>query len=128
MSPQKFVVRLLDAAGTLLAWATVYATAKPQARPAASCPFMAPSNTTFVIEQDGLASQISVHWCELDVARKQNLMEPVPVQALQVFTFAWIEPVWLVAGTRDVPLPQVTVRAPVKIGVPTGALGVVAPA
>jgi hypothetical protein len=79
-------------------------------------------NTQFVIEQDGLANQISVHWCDLDLARVTPLMEPVPVKALQVFTFAWIEPVWLVSGMKDVPLPQVTVRAPVKIGVPTGAL------
>jgi hypothetical protein len=122
VSPQKFVVRLLDAAGTLLAWAQVYATAKPQARPSASCPFVAMGNTQFVIEQDGLANQISVHWCDLDLARVTPLMEPVPVKALQVFTFAWIEPVWLVSGMKDVPLPQVTVRAPVKIGVPTGAL------
>jgi hypothetical protein len=128
MSPQKFVARLLDEAGTLLAWAQVYATAKPQARPAASCPIMAPGNTTFVIEQDGLAERISIHWCDLDVARVQNLLEPVPVQALQVFTFAWIEPVWLVAGSRDVPLPSVTVRAPVAIGVPAGALAAAAAA
>jgi hypothetical protein len=105
-----------------LAWAEVHAIATPQARPSASCPFKAPGNTTFVIEQDGLASQLSVHWCDLDLARVTPLMEPVPVKALQVFTFAWIEPVWLVSGMRDVPLPQVTVRAPVKIGVPSGAL------
>jgi hypothetical protein len=122
----KFVVRLLDDAGTLLAWATVHATAKPQARPAASCPFWAPANTMFVIEQDGLASRISVHWCDLDVARVQALVESVPVAVGQVFSFAWIEPVWLVAGMRDVPLPQVTVRAPVKIGVPNGSLSCVA--
>jgi hypothetical protein len=122
MGPQKFVVRLLDPAGVLLAWAEVHAIATPQARPSASCPFKATGNTQFVIEQDGLASQISVHWCDLDLARVTSLMEPVPVKALQVFTFAWIEPVWLVSGMRDVPLPQVTVRAPVKIGVPSGAL------
>lgn len=122
MTPQKFVVRLLDAAGTLLSWAEVYASPKPQARPAASCPFWAAGNTTFVIEQDGLAIRLSVHWCDLDVARVQDLIEPVPVQAGQVFTFAWLEPVWLVAGMRDVPLPPVTVRASVAVGVPTGAL------
>jgi hypothetical protein len=122
MGPQKFVVRLLDAEGALLSWSTVYAVPKPQQRPAASCPFVSPTNTTFVIECEGIASQISVHWCDLDVARKQQLLEPVPVQALQVFTFAWIEPVWLVAGMRDVQLPAVTVRAPVAIGVSTGSL------
>lgn len=122
---QKFVVRLLDAAGALLAWAEVHATAKPQARPAASCPFVSATHTLFAIEQSGLASQISVHWCDLDVARVQAIVEPVPVQAGQAFTFAWIEPVWLVAGMRNVPLPAVTVRAPVSVLVPVGAMGAV---
>ena len=117
----KFVVRLLDAAGGLLAWATVYGTARPQDR-AGSCPFFAPGPTSFVIEREGLASQISVHWCDLDVARKQVLIEEVPVSPGQVFSFAWIEPVWLVAGMRDVPLPAVTVRAPVEVAVPVGSL------
>lgn len=124
MPPQKFVVRLLDAAGALLAWATVYATAQPQPKPSASCLFMAPGPTKFVIEQDGIASQISVHWTELDVARVQEL-DPVDVTALQVFTFVWLQPVWLVAGMRNVPLPAVTVRAPVAIVVPTGNLAAV---
>ena len=119
---QKFVVRLLDDAGVLLAWATVHATARPQDR-AGSCPFFAPA-TSFVIERDGVASRISVHWCDLDVARVQNIVES-PVSVGQVFAFNWIEPVWLVPGMRDVPLPQVTVRAPVVIGVPMGTLAAV---
>jgi hypothetical protein len=124
MGPQKFVVRLLDAAGALLAWATVYATAKPQST-AASCPFWSATNTSFVIEQDGLASRLSVHWCDLDVARQQVLVEPVLVTAGQVYTFAWLEPVWLVPGMRDVPLPPVTVRAPVVLKPPVGSLAAV---
>ena len=121
MPPQKFVVRLLDAAGALLAWATVYARPSPQPAPAASCPFLAPGPTTFVIESDGLAVALSIHWCDLDVARLQ-MLDPVQVQAGQVFAFAWLEPLWLVAGMRDVPLPPVTVRAPVAITVPLGQL------
>lgn len=122
MGPQKFVVRLLDDAGTLLSWAEVYASPKPQARPAASCPFFAAVPTLFRIDQSGVASRISVHWCDLDVARVQYVLEPVAVEVGQVLSFSWIEPVWLVPGSRDVPLPPVTVRAPVAIGVPTGAL------
>lgn len=119
----KFVVRLLDEAGALLAWASVYATARPQDR-AGSCPFFAPT-TSFVIERDGLASRISVHWCDLDVARVQVLVEATPVSVGQVFAFNWIEPVWLVPGMRDVPLPPVTVRAPVAVSVPVGTLAAV---
>jgi hypothetical protein len=121
MAREKFVVRLLDDAGALLAWAEVYASPKPQER-GASCPFWAPSPTSFVIEQDGLASRISVHWCDLDVARVQALMASVSVRVGQVFAFAWAEPIWLVPGMRDVPLPGVTIRQSVTVGPPTGFL------
>lgn len=118
----KFVVRLLTADGALLAWAEVHATATPQSR-GASCPFLAPGGVTlFPIEADGLATQISVHWCDLDVARMQRLVEPLKVESGQQARFAWMEPVWLVPGMRDVPLPAVTVRAPVAVAVPMGRI------
>jgi hypothetical protein len=117
----RFIVRLLDSAGTLLSWVEVYAASKVQER-AGSCPFWPIAPTQFVIDQDGLASQISVHWADLDVARVCAPLEAVPVKAGEVFTYTWIEPVWLVPGMRDVPLPQVTVNKPVVIGVPVGAL------
>jgi hypothetical protein len=119
----RFIVRLLDEGGTLLAWAEVHATAKPQSPRGASCPFFA-MPTQFVIEHEGIASQISVHWADLDVARQQALMNPTRVQIGQVFTFSWLEPIWLVAGMRDVQLPGVTVRGPVSVGIPTGGIGV----
>lgn len=118
---QKFVVRLLTAEDVLLAWAEVYATARPQDR-GGSCPFWAPGPTPLLIEVDGLATKISVHWCDLDVARVQALLEPLTVTAGQQASFAWIEPVWLVPGMRDVPLPGVTVHAPVSVRVPTGSV------
>lgn len=121
MAREKFVVRLLDADAQLLAWAEVYAEPKPQER-GASCPFWPSGNTLFAIEQAGVATELTVHWCDLDVARRSPLLEPVAVQPGQVFTFAWMEPVWLVPGTRDVPLPAVTIRQPVSISPPTGSL------
>ena len=120
----RFIVRLLDADGVLLSWAEVQATARPQ-RTAGSCPFFASSTTQFVIEQAGTATRLSIHWADLDVARVQNLMEPVAVSVGQVCNFAWIEPVWLVPGMREVPLPAVTVRAPVDVRVPVGALSAI---
>jgi hypothetical protein len=121
VAPEKFVVRLLDAAGELLAWAPVYASARPHPR-GASCPLKPQGPTTFVIERDGIAAQVSVHWCHYDVARVQAIAEPVAVTAGQVFTFMWIEPVWLVPGMRDVPLPAVTERGPVLVGPPAGGM------
>jgi hypothetical protein len=124
---QKFVVRLLDAQGELLAWAEVWAEPAPQAR-GASCPFWPKVRQTVLpVERDGLATEISVHWCELDVARRQQLLEPMPVTAGQAGTFHWLEPVWLVPGMRDVPLPAVTERASVTITVPTGVLTALSP-
>lgn len=120
----KFIVRLLDADQQLLAWAEVLATAKPQGRPR-STPFKATGPTLFAIERDGQATSLSVHWADLDVARQSQLMTPTRVQVGQVLRFDWIEPVWMVKGAEsDVPLPPVTVRGAVKIGVPVGGMGV----
>jgi hypothetical protein len=122
---QRFIVRLLTAAGDLLSWAEVHAQAKPQGRPR-STPFVALGPSTFVIERDGLASQLTVHWADLDVARATPLMQATPVQVGQVLRFDWIEPVWMVEGSKvDVPLPSVTVRRAVQIAPPTGNLGAV---
>jgi hypothetical protein len=121
MTREKFVVRLLDAQDALLAWAEVSAEPKPQER-GASCPLYAATPSQFLIEQDGTATRLSVHWCDLDVARVQHLLEPVTVKQGQVFTLSWLEPVWLVPGMRDVPLPAVTVRQSVTVVPPTGSL------
>jgi hypothetical protein len=121
MAREKFVVRLLDAEANLLAWAEVAADPKPQRR-MASCPYWPVTATQFVVERSGMATEITVHWCDLDVARRANLGAATEVVEGQVFTFTWLEPIWLVPGMRDVPLPGVTVRGPVVVGVPVGAL------
>jgi hypothetical protein len=124
---QRFIVRLLTAEGDLLSWTEVQAQAKPQGRPR-STPFHAIGPSMFVIERDGLASQISVHWCDLDVARLFALQTPTPVSVGQVLRYDWVTmPVWMVEGSKvDVPLPPVTVRAKVTIAPPTGNLSAVA--
>lgn len=121
---QKFVVRLLDDADTLLAWAEVYASPRPQGE-RRSCPFWAPGQTSFPIERDGIASKITVHWCDLDIARVGPPLEHVTVSAGQVFAFTWMQPIWLVAGMQDVPLPAVTLRQSATLSPPTGALAAV---
>jgi hypothetical protein len=120
----KFVVRLVDAEGRLLAWAPALAGPRPQPG-RASCPFWPEAPTRFAIEQSGRATAISVHWCDLDIARTNALIEAADVEVGQVFNFTWIEPIWLVAGMRDVALPAVTERQSVEIGVPVGGLGMV---
>jgi hypothetical protein len=124
---QRFIVRLLTAEGDLLSWTEVQAQAKPQGRPR-STPFHAMGPSMFVIERDGLAAQISVHWCDLDVARIFALQTPTAVSIGQVLRYDWFTmPVWMVEGSKvDVPLPPVTVRAKVTIAPPTGNLSAVA--
>jgi hypothetical protein len=121
MEAQKFVLRLVDAAGELLAWSTVYATPAPQDR-GASCPFwpVEGRTTRLTIGRTGRVAEITVHWCELDVARRAEF-EDTDVEVDQVVDFHWLQPVWLVAGMRDVPLPPVTVTAAV-ITVAPGAI------
>jgi hypothetical protein len=42
-----------------------------------------------VIEAAAEATQISIHWCALDVARVQRVAEPVVVAPGQVLGFDW---------------------------------------
>lgn len=117
----RFVVRLLDASDNLLAWTEVEAEARPQDR-AGSCPFFAVAPTLFEVEQSGRVARVAVHWPDLDVARVTTPVAELDVRAGDVVNYAWIEPVWLVPGMRDVALPAVTVRKSVAIGVPSGGL------
>jgi len=122
MTREKFVARLLDADGALLAWTTVWAEARPVGR-GRSCPFFAVEPTKFPVSAKGTVTKLSIHWCDLDIARV-TAIGSVDVEPGQLFAFAWIEPVWLVPGMQDVPLPAVTVGEPVSVLVPAGGLGV----
>jgi hypothetical protein len=123
MVSSKFVVRLLAADDVLLAWATVMASPKRGEGGRASCPFIPDSPTQFVIEQAGVPAKLSVHWADLDVARVRDLKGMPAVQPGQMYHFGWMEPIWLVSGMRDVPLPAVTVRGPVSIAPPPAQMG-----
>jgi hypothetical protein len=121
----EFTVRLLTADGALLGWTTVMAESKPQGRPK-STPFKALGPSLFDVEQDGMASQLAIHWHDLDVARLTPLMNPCEVKAGQQVRFDWIEPVWMVKGSEQpVPLPTITVRKRVVVNPPPAAMGAV---
>lgn len=117
----KFVVRLLNDEGALIAWTTVMAYPKPQDT-RASCPFWPVSlPTQLTTMRGGVISEITIHWTDLDIART-HAVDPFEVKAGQLINFGWMEPVWLVGGMQDVKLPPVTVGLPVTIGVPSGSL------
>lgn len=130
MAIEKFVLRLLSADNELLAWSEVFATPRPQqevdehgARRAVSCPYWPVDNqaTPLPVTVTGTATKVSIHWCDLDIARVMDLIEPMRVEVGQTAMFAWtMTPVWLVAGMRDVPLPPVVIAAPIHVGVPVG--------
>lgn len=117
---EKFVVRVLDEAHQLLAWAEVWAAAKPIGG-GRSCQFWPAGPTQFRVTQRGTAALLTIHWCALDIAR-MTALAPTEVEVGQVFNFTWIEPVWLAPGMQDVPLPAVTVDQSIELAVPTGAL------
>jgi hypothetical protein len=118
-----FVVRLLDTDNNLLSWTKALGSPSRQDGGRASCPLWVTAPTSFVIEKTGEAAKLAVHWTDLDIARLRELDERVLVQQGQVFTFTWIEPIWLIAGMRDVPLPAVTVRNSVTIAPPPAQMG-----
>lgn len=111
----------MSATDTLLAWTEAWAEAKPQGRPR-STPFFALGQTLFIIEEDGLAASVIIHWADLDLVRRMPIGE-TPVAAGNSFTFTWIGPVWMVKGAdAEIPLPPVTIRNNVAIAPPSGNL------
>jgi hypothetical protein len=119
---EKFVIRLMDDSDQLLGWTELSCESKPQGS-RRSCPFWPKGVTQFPIERDGLATKITIHWCELDLAREQALDAPVEVKVGLLANYTWIGPVWLVpAMDKDLVLPPVTVRQTVALSPPAGSL------
>lgn len=105
----KFVVRLLTEDDRLVAWAEVMASANSE-HAMASCPFWPTSKLMFRTESSGIVVKMSIHWCDLNIARMRELDESLEVTlGGPPVLFTFIEPIWLVPGMRDVPLPTVTV-------------------
>ncbi len=117
-----FVVRLLDAENNLLAWTRVQAESRRQPDRASGFFSAVQPVMRLPIERDGVAVKFAVQWPDLDIARVKEI-DACAVKAGELREYAWMEPVWLIAGMQDVPLPAVTERQPVRIGVPPAALG-----
>lgn len=120
---QKFVIRLLTEDGVLLAWAEEHLVAQSGGRYVTSV-------TRLHVEQAGTPALISIHWCDADIARTERLLlKADPVEPGQVLEFHWFDSekkntaVWdqnihKPMSKDDVPLPAVTIRQSIAIGVP----------
>lgn len=113
----KLVIRLLDAAGEqLLGWAEVRALARGDGCLWATHPVLVP------IDVAGTVGWLSIHWADVHVESRVPI-DPHPVTSGSAWAAPFdVEPV-LRIGTPPVSLPPVTARSTVRIGVPTGGLG-----
>lgn len=118
----KFVIRILDASHALLAWAEVHGECRP-----GGCVMPATATVPMLVERDGRAASVTVEWCDLNLARQEDFLGETDLRAGQMGQFHWIKPLWVVPGEANVPLPPVTVRQSVTIGVPVGSLVGIAP-
>ncbi len=113
----RLIVRLLNAAGTIMAWAEVCAEARGDGALWLTAPFQA------VGELDGDAISVSVHWPDINAHVLIPLEVGIPVRDRVIVTVPWGgQPILRIAPQGQAPLPPVTVRTPVAVGIPVGNL------
>jgi len=109
----KLVVRVLDAAGALLAWAEVWAEARGDGR------LWADGTYPALVEQDGTPAWLSIHWADVNVEVRLPYDKPA-VHAGETIALSWAPSHVLYVGEAAGGLPPVTVRSAVTVGVPVG--------
>ncbi len=115
MLKTKIVVRIIGSQGELLGWGEALAGARGDGKLWIDEPM------AIFIEQPGVPAFLSRHWCDLNVEVRSAMDVLMPVTAGQV----WKTPAnWevITVGPAAGGLPPVTVRGPVSIAVPVGAL------
>lgn len=113
----KIVVRLLDETGRLLGWAQVMARAKGDGKLWSSGPLRIP------IELRGLATTLSLHWCDVNVEIRLALPRPTWFEAGETYTPYEEAADLITVGAIPGELPAVTVRGPVAVDLLAGELG-----
>jgi hypothetical protein len=111
----KLVIRILGRKEELLGWAEAVGEARGDGKIWISEP------TLVLVEQDGTAMYLSMHWCDVNVEIR-SLIEQHPVKQGDVFNLPG-EMVAFVCGPAAGGLPPVTVRNAINIGIPVGSLG-----
>jgi hypothetical protein len=110
----KLIVRLLDAAGALLAWAAVQAEANGDGHLRPLEPFDA------LASHSGDAVLLVLHWPDLHIQKRAEVQAQIVAGARVTF----VVPPWAIPSDEGL-LPAVTVGQPIAVAVPPGALGVV---
>ncbi len=111
----KLVVRLLNAAGDLLGSVVHHAAIKGDGCLRAAGPVVCG------IAQSGFASEVSLHWADVNV--EVRVPSPAPsVQAGQIVPLFDAGAVLIQVGPMPGPLPPIVVGA-VAVSVPVGGLG-----
>lgn len=105
-----FILRLLDAERRVLGWSKVPVESRGDGCLWATQGFVAEADT------DGLGVAVNLHWPEVHVYHTAGLAVPIAVQAGEVFHIPLTDPV-LRLTSEGLPLPPVTVRSSVTVGV-----------
>ena len=120
MLTTKLIVRVLDDDGALLAWTEVMAEARGD-----GCLWPKAQTFTACVEQSGTPASLSVHWADVNIEVRTPLAAGTLVAGAPVTLSFHGQPAMIV-GQMPGALPPVTVRAPISISMPVGALGAVA--
>lgn len=114
----RLIIRLLAADGSLLGWTEISALARGDGR------LWALEPVQLGVEQAGTPAQVSAHWVDVNVETRVTLTEHRQLSVGEVVTVSPAGPI-LIVGPMPGALPPVTVRAPVKVAVPAGGMGLV---
>jgi hypothetical protein len=113
------ILRLLDSAGGLLAWASVPAIARGD-----GCLRARDDLAELFVEREGTVAEYVWHWPDLHVQSRVPAGEGILVATTEN-SVPFVRDEILLELKSDVgPLPAVTVRRPVAVAVPTGTLSI----
>jgi hypothetical protein len=115
MLTTKIVIRIMNEQEEILGWAEVMAEARGDGKLWVAEP------TMVLIEKDGVTRYFSSHWCDVNVELR-HVVEPKQVKFGEMLEIPG-ELAIITVGPAAGGLPSVTVREPIRIGIPVGNLG-----
>lgn len=107
----RMILRLLDAERNVLAWNQLFCEAKGDGSLRATQDFLAEGDVP------GIATDLSVHWVDVNVHMTHPLPQPLPVEPGKVIGVPTKGQAMFVLTGDARPLPGVTLRQSVKVSV-----------